>query len=340
MFPRGMDVTRPYYDPGPQSFTLNGQKGVSPVIKNAPNFPWDDKITDQGIPYTSGHYWSEADIYLYTKQYSIFMQPKVNKDIQGLYLKFLKQGMLDLRKDAMSWKYPAFVEGSGGKSIPLTIPHPSYIPSGSDWPFYEGTVPLDSLTFSAVLNDRTGNIEGMPDLIYIPAATWRDFEMNLGTQVGQNINSTTNNSKDPFQPLRKPGDLSNYLDNPNATANKNANFDENQMVDWDTKIDLTNFGISKESCEIVGLGAIPVMWYCNKNDSWKYLAYYAAISPLSAFAVTKLFHEKIDYSLKEWNSTVNQADEQTNDYAQYGTEIVANLNYVITTLENISMLGT
>jgi hypothetical protein len=141
---------------------------------------------------------------------------------------------------------------------------------------------------------------------------------------------SSGNGNGGFVKLTKPGDVSGWLDSNDGTIDTNTDYDPNQFVDNSVGIDLTKIGISKESMEIVGLGSIPVMYYSNKVNNWRYLLGYTVASPLLAYGVTKIFHEPMDYSLKEWNAKANSDAVNTLDTFKLAEEWVQNMQYVAT----------
>ena len=357
-------LDNPFRDPGPQKVTLNGEQ-VSCVISGAPDLgsPWGfgniiehwtedvppglfTPATVKGASRDTGEiaitpkptYLSEATIYSYAMKNSIFTQDKVNPALKTQFIKFLEEGIKDMRKSQPGWGYR--------KSLP-------YPKTGQELPLSMGSIP-DKIQFSpdepipmAAATPPSSILGGPVDpfnpygfgkgpyytVNYIPQATWRTYEKNIAQQVADSYKAPPpDKPTDPSKPtpLRKPGDLSQYLDNSKGVVNTKADFDTNAMVDPGVGFDLTNVGVSKESCEMVGLGAIPVMFYCSKVGTWKWLAYYTAASPITAYAITKLLHEPLDYNLREWNRTVNNTGAQVEVTSTLWVESLQNLEYIWT----------
>lgn len=356
-------LDNPFRDPGAQKVTVNGEQ-VSCVKSGAPDLgsPWsfipvlgtrqaqDADTTGQLIldgianaasfgmagfgttehahdvsyhseSYDTGDvaiggtpkYLSEAAIYSYAMKNSIFTQDKVNPALKTQFIKFLEEGIKDMRKSQSGWGYRK------------SLPNPK---TGQ-----EISLPAGSVPGKLGINPDAPIPLTTPIVNYIPQATWRTYEKNIAQQVADTYKAPPpDKPTDPSKPatLRKPGDLSQYLDNSKGVVNTKADFDPNAMVDPGVGFDLTNVGVSKESCEMVGLGAIPVMFYCNKVGTWKWLAYYTAASPITAYAITKLLHEPLDYNLREWNRTVNNTGGQVEVTSTLWVESLQNLEYIWT----------
>lgn len=112
-----------------------------------------------------------------------------------------------------------------------------------------------------------------------------------------------------------PNTVDDFLKN--ATVVHDFVVNNNEWVNYKIPgVDLSTYGLSKQSVELAVAGALPLAWYCEHNNNYVPLVLYTALAPLGAFFMTRAFHESLDFNLGSFNASGSGTVNEISNAAQ------------------------